>query len=96
MFMSTKKRNRYNVQGISWQSEDLLNQAKGRAKRLHISLSNYVSRLVRKDLEAGGPMILQEGPTEPKAAQTERERAQTLAAAAGVAGKEKKKTPTQP
>lgn len=45
-----KKRNQYNVQGISFPSKELLEHAKMRALEEDISLSKYVNRLIKHDL----------------------------------------------
>lgn len=49
--MSETRKNPYNVQGISFESEHLLNDAKKRAKSFGISLSNYICQLVKNDLD---------------------------------------------
>lgn len=50
--------NPYNVQGISFESEDFLKEAKDRAESLGLSLSAYVCAVVRNDLASPGEIRL--------------------------------------
>jgi len=50
----TEVKNKYHVASISWPDEETKNAAKVRAKKLGLSFSNYINKLVMRDLEKGG------------------------------------------
>ena len=54
--MKKKQPNRYNVQSISFPSKEMLELAKKQASSLDISLSKYINRLVKADLEKRGDL----------------------------------------
>lgn len=56
------KKNPYNVQSISFSSEDLLVKAKQRAASFRISLSNYICQLVQNDLDDAHDVVIRARP----------------------------------
>ena len=50
--------NENNIMGTSWPDRSLLVAGKTRAKRLGLSFSKYVAKLVEDDLRKGGPLTI--------------------------------------
>jgi hypothetical protein len=60
--MSKSGKNPYNVQGVSFESEKLLEEAKARAKSFGLSFSNYICQLVKNDLDDAEAVIVRTRP----------------------------------
>jgi len=49
--MAETKKNPYNVQGVSFESKELLEAAKKRAQSFGLSFSQYMCQLAKNDLD---------------------------------------------
>lgn len=81
----------YATHGISWPDPQLLVEAKARAGRLGLSLSQYVNRLVKDDIDEGGNMILKDPPPAPPITGIPKAVKRTLAHTAYLRGAKKKR-----
>lgn len=58
-------RRKFVTTSISLKDQDLLRRAQQRADRLGLSFSQYITMLIKDDLEQRGPLILKETPKPP-------------------------------
>lgn len=59
-----EKKNPYRVIGVSWSSQELLDQGRRRAAALGLSFSRYINHLVRRDVDDRRDFVIREHETQ--------------------------------